>query len=247
MNLQTACSTNSPIDDSCQVLFDLEFCDSVAYAVPSSSNFTRDDDRLKALYDEQAAKYYTNFNRSLAQVACDTTSEAQYSLARTCKDCARDYKNWLCSVLIPRCEDWSAKDDWLQERNVNALLSDGSLTFGGNQSAEINEEKRARFAFNKSRNPMIDDIIKPGPYKEMKPCEDLCFDIVRSCPAQLGFACPNQPARGLSYGTRDPNVLKCNFPGAVVKLNVQGAAGALSARMGLAVLGAVLVAAFVWL
>ncbi|KAF2826362.1 hypothetical protein CC86DRAFT_455877 [Ophiobolus disseminans] len=237
-------------DDSCQVLFDLKFCDSVAYAVPSSSNFTRDDERLKKLYDEEAEKYYTNFTRSLAQVACDTASDAQYSLARTCENCAQDYKNWLCSVLIPRCENWSANDEWLQERNVNALLPDGSDTFGGNVSDAIKEEKRDRFAYSKSRNPLIDTEIKPGPYKEMKPCEDLCFDIVRSCPAQLGFACPNNPVmRALSYGKRDPEEkeLKCNFPGAVVKLNVQGAAGSLVVRGQVAVLVAMLVGVFGWL
>ena len=90
---------------------------------------------------------------------------------------------------------------------------------------------------------MIDDVIKPGPYKEMLPCQDLCFDIVRSCPAQLGFACPNSPARELSYGKRDreEQELKCNFPGAVVKLNVQGAASGLGARVGSAVIAAMLV------
>jgi calcium channel MID1 len=77
---------------------------------------------------------------------------------------------------------------------------------------------------------MIDTDIKPGPYKELLPCEDLCFDIVRSCPAKLEFACPNMPARALQYGKRDPdgNVLKCSFPGAVVKLNVQSAASAMT-------------------
>lgn len=145
-------------------------------------------------------------------------------------------------MLIPRCEDWNAEGEWLQERNVNALLPDGSMTFGGNDTAEFKQEKRDRFAFNRSRNPMIDEKIKPGPYKEMKPCEDLCFDIVRSCPAQLGFACPNNPAmRGKSYGQRDPDVLKCNFPGAVVKLNVQGAAVTLNARAGATVAVAMLV------
>lgn len=72
---------------------------------------------------------------------------------------------------------------------------------------------------------------------EMKPCEDLCFDIVRSCPAQLGFACPNSPAREVTYGRKDrgnTDTLKCSFPGAVVKLNVRNAAGMLGARVGLA-------------
>lgn len=81
---------------------------------------------------------------------------------------------------------------------------------------------------------MIDIDIKPGPYKEMLPCEGLCFDIVRSCPAALSFACPNMPARALQYGKGDPgaDVLTCNFPGAVVKLNVQSSAGILGVSLG---------------
>lgn len=205
----------------------------MAYAVPSNPDYKNDDNKLKTLYDNQAKAYYKNFTNSLAQVACDTTSEAQYSLARTCKDCERAYKNWLCSVLIPRCEDWDAPGDWLQERNVNALLPDGSLTFDGNVSIGMNETKRHRLGYNSTRNPGIDQVMPLGPYKEMKPCEDLCFDIVRSCPAQLGFACPNLPASELTYGRRDPgDELTCNFPGAVVKLNIQGAAGILDTKFG---------------
>lgn len=230
------------------MIFDLEFCSDVAYAVPSSETFKSNDSALMALYDNQAKDYFKNFTNSLDQVACDTTSTAQYSLARNCTDCSRDYKSWLCSVLIPRCEDWSAKDDWLQERNINARLSNGSLPYEKNMTLEFNSTKRERFAFTKSRNPLIDDKIKPGPYKELLPCEDLCFDIVRSCPAQLGFACPNSPARLTTYGQRDPIELKCNFPGAVVSLNIdRGAAGTLTARFGIVVLVAVLAAAWSWI
>lgn len=97
---------------------------------------------------------------------------------------------------------------------------------------------------------MIDAEIQPGPYKELLPCEDLCFDIVRSCPAQLGFACPSPPLRELSYGRRDndnPDNLTCNFPGAVVNLNMfKGSAGVLGPRVGLAVLVAAVVGGFVW-
>ena len=219
-------SADSVLDDSCQVLTDLSFCDTVAYAVPSSPEFKYDDDKLKALYDGQAERYFKNFSNSLDQVACDAPSTAQYSLARNCTSCREDYKSWLCSVLIPRCEDWTANDSWLQPRNINANFTDGTIPFAKNMSAEFNATRRDRFGYSKSRNPMIDTDIKPGPYKEVLPCEDLCFDIVRSCPAQLGFSCPNHPARALQYGMRDPdgNVLKCSFPGAVVKLNVQSGA-----------------------
>lgn len=221
-------------DDSCQVLTDLDFCDTVAYAVPSSPEFKYDDDKLKALYDDQAKKYYKNFKNSLDQIACDAPSTAQYSLARNCANCREDYKAWLCSVLIPRCEDFTANDVWLQPRNIMATFSNGTIPFANNMSAEFNVTQRDRFGYSKSRNPMIDATIKPGPYKEMLPCEDLCFDIVRSCPAQLEFTCPNNPARALQYGTRDPkgNILTCNFPGAVVKLNVQSSASLESVAQG---------------
>lgn len=157
---------------------------------------------------------------------------AQYSLARNCDDCRRDYKAWLCSVLIPRCEDWTAQQHWLQPRNIKANFTNGAPPVVDSTSAEINATTRDRFSYTQSRNPMIDKEIKPGPYKEMLPCEDLCFDIVRSCPAQLGFSCPNNPARALDYGKRDPkgDVLRCSFPGAVVKLNVQGAASFLGVQ-----------------
>jgi calcium channel MID1 len=115
-------------------------------------------------------------------------------------------------------------------------------------TAEMNATKRHRLGYNSTRNPGTDKVTPLGPYKEMKPCEDLCFDIVRSCPAQLGFACPNNPARALTYGKRDPEdlELRCNFPGAVVKLNIQGAAVATSAKLGLAVAVAGLVVASLW-
>ncbi|KAF1938282.1 calcium channel subunit Mid1 [Clathrospora elynae] len=234
-------------DDSCQVLFDLDFCDSVAYAVPSNKRYKFNDTALAELYDNQARDYYNNFTKSLAQVACDTTSQAQYSLARTCADCEKDYKNWLCLVLIPRCENYAADDDWLQPRNINMPFPNGTLPFDNNVTAAFNETYRNRFAYSQSRNPLIDDVIQPGPYKEMKPCEDLCFDIVRSCPAQLGFACPNFPGKDGAYGRREaPDTLTCSFPGAVVKLNVVSGARALGRRIGMVVLGAVVVVVGVW-
>ncbi|EMD87618.1 hypothetical protein COCC4DRAFT_134557 [Bipolaris maydis ATCC 48331] len=234
-------------DDSCQVLFDLDFCDSVAYAVPSNASFKFNDTALAEIYDNQAREYYANFTKSLAQVACDAKPESQYSLARTCADCERDYKNWLCMVLIPRCEDWTAKKSYLQPRNINAPFANGSVPLRDEVALQFNATYPENVGFTQSRNPLIDELIKPGPYREMKPCEYICFDIVRSCPANLGFACPNGLQREVMYGKmdEDPNRLTCNFPGAVVKLNARGAAGMVQVSwLGLAV---GLVAAMAWI
>jgi calcium channel MID1 len=247
-------------DDTCQVIFGLSECSTVAYAVPSSPQWKNNDTGLISFYDNLAASYMKNFRRSLAQVACDTAGTAQYSLARTCADCEADYKAWLCSVLIPRCEDWSANAPFLHPRNVNTPFANGSLPDSSafpffppasfdapdsdsdareNATTGYNATLRTRTAYNQSRNTAIDAVVKPGPYKELLPCEDLCFDIVRSCPAQLRFACPAPPMRALSYGVRDPTGrnLTCNFPGAVVDLTVdKGAAARLGRSVGLVVL-----------
>ncbi|KAF2878352.1 calcium channel subunit Mid1 [Massariosphaeria phaeospora] len=231
-------------DDSCQIVFGLDFCSDIAYAVPSNPTFKNNITGLAKLYDDQARAYYTNFNNSINQVACDTTGTAQYSLARTCNDCRVDYRTWLCSVLMPRCKDWSSTDAGLQERNVNAVFPNGT------SPAAFNETHRNQFAYSKSRNPMIDDQIKPGPYKELLPCEDLCFDIVRSCPPQLGFSCPNSPAKESSYGKRVPGsrMLTCNFPGAVINLDTfLGDAARLRGQSGVLALVAGVVGLVLWI
>ena len=72
---------------------------------------------------------------------------------------------------------------------------------------------------NSSRNPMIDYDIQPGPYKEMLPCKDICYDLVRSCPAALQFACPLE-GHGLNYSYGSPSQ-GCNSPWT----SISGAAG----------------------
>ncbi len=75
---------------------------------------------------------------------------------------------------------------------------------------------------NSSRNSQtIDDIIQPGPYKEVMPCIDLCYDLVQSCPAALGFGCPQGKYQNMSYGVRDPDpgVLLCSYLGAAFYLS----------------------------
>jgi calcium channel MID1 len=81
-------------------------------------------------------------------------------------------------------------------------------------------------ALNGSRNPTIDLVIAPGPYKEILPCEDLCYKLVQSCPASMQFACPQPGVIGFneSYGVRPEGTadengrftnITCNWPGVV--------------------------------
>jgi calcium channel MID1 len=237
-------------ESNCALMYNLSFCSEVAYAVPSNPNRfspTTGLQDLAATYDKNAADLYQFFNYSLQQIACNTTSNAQYSLARNCDDCARAYKQWLCAVTIPRCEDFSNPSPWLEPRNMAQNFVNGSsLTFPANDpggQALLNS-----VATNQSRNPLIDSAIAPGPYKEVLPCEDLCYDLVQSCPALLGFACPLS-GRGLeqSYGKRsnDSGIITCSYLGAAYYLSGSGRQRVL--ETGWAAIVAVVVGALLFL
>ncbi|KAF2205438.1 hypothetical protein GQ43DRAFT_459976 [Delitschia confertaspora ATCC 74209] len=233
-------------DGNCQVIFNLPFCTSIAHAVPANPSLFPDTASLAKKYDDAARELYGNFNKSLSQIACNTTGTAQYSLARNCSDCASDYKNWLCQVLMPRCEDFShpaGLDKGLIPRNINAPFLNGSIP---SINATLMSERNRRY-YNNSRNPSIDEDIKPGPYKELLPCDDLCNNIVRSCPAQLGFGCPEGGARRWSYGIRSGNEfeLTCGFPGAVKDLNVPKNGGLMMRGLDLGIM--MTAATMVWM
>ena len=155
------------------------------------------------------------------QIPCNTTSSAQYSLATGCDNCTQAYKNWFCAVSLPRCKDFTSEADFLQIRNVDSSFSNGTLLPTDTPTFKLaNSTAAGRF----SRNPMIDEIIRPGPYKELLPCDDLCYNVVRNCPAAIGFNCPLPGFVGFntSYAERfnmsvDRATIEppqCNYPGA---------------------------------
>ncbi len=209
-------------------MFNLPFCSSVAYAAPgnpsspntSISNATS----LGLAYDQYASLAWTNFSYSLAQVACNTTSSAQYSLARNCTDCANAYKEWLCAVVIPRCEDFSNPAPYLQPRAISQPFINKTYGETFENDPTLSSKNRSRTVFNSSRNPMIDSDILPGPYKEVLPCEDLCYELVRSCPSFMGFVCP-LAGHGLEYSYGRPNKSLSSPPTCnSVKTGINGAA-----------------------
>jgi calcium channel MID1 len=183
----------------------------VAYSVPTNQTATRED--LISFYDSNAQILYQNFTYSLQQIPCNTTSSAQYSLARNCTDCARDYKSWLCAVTIPRCDDISAvSKPYLMPRNLQQGLINGTSLDLGAVGLPANSTTDQPW-MDTSRFGPVDDVIKPGPYRELLPCIDVCYELVKSCPASLGFGCPMQEDMiPRSYGT-DDGQLTCNRVG----------------------------------
>lgn len=220
MNFSTKSMSN------CALMYNLSFCSEVAYAVPTNPNLfspTTGLPELAALYDSYAGQMYQYFNYSLQQIPCNTTDSAQYSLARNCDDCARAYKQWLCAVTIPRCEDFTNNNYWLKPRNVaQPFINGSSIQSLHDFSPQTQQTLLDSVATNSSRNSIIDQNIRPGPYKEVLPCEDLCYDLVQSCPAALGFSCPYKD-RGLydSYWTRSnySGIITCSYLGAAYFLS----------------------------
>lgn len=154
---------------------------------------------------------YKNFSYSLDQIQCDAPDETRFSLAVGCDDCADAYKQWLCAVTIPRCSDFSSTEKFLRTRSAGQSFINGS-------SLDDQDPLRRNPITNQSRNSLIDSRIKPGPYKEVLPCQDVCYNLVKSCPAALGFSCPDGKWLNASYGVRsdDANLITCNYPGVEV-------------------------------
>lgn len=146
--------------NSCKLIYDLEFCQGVLYAVPNNPRFNRTE--LRHLYDNQAKDLYQNFSYALQQVACNATDETRFSPIVNCDDCDKLYRDWLCSVTVPRCT--TEQQDFYVFRDVNQ-----------SRSAFINEQ-----------------VSPPDPYYEIMPCIDNCNALVRDCPADFKFQCPTR-------------------------------------------------------
>lgn len=155
---------------------------------------------------------YDMFETVMMQIPCETDSTSQYSLARNCQDCKDAYKQWLCTVSIPRCLPFNSSDPFAIKRNVGQPFPDGTQL--PNSVKEMFERIPGN---NASRNSFIDTEIEPGPYLELLPCDDVCYEVVRSCPSSISFSCPRPHMIGfnVSYAERDEDssIMSCNFPG----------------------------------
>lgn len=165
---------------ACKLAYNLDFCNEVAYSIPVSTDFYNGDEtweQMISAYDNYTEGLYSPFEYAMQQIPCDTELDARYSPIRTCDDCKYSYKQWLCSVTIPRCV---------------------SQSHAGPQNK--------LYAAGKGRNSFIANTINPPiEYAEILPCLNVCQAIVRDCPSDFGFQCPsNAELVTLSYG--DPTI-----------------------------------------
>ncbi|RKP28324.1 hypothetical protein METBISCDRAFT_1301, partial [Metschnikowia bicuspidata] len=148
---------------ACKIIYDLDFCQGVAYSVPVSSHLKYDNlTGLANLYDSRVESLFANFSKALQQVPCDAPEQERFSPVTNCSACIKLYKAWLCAVSIPRCSTYDRPGYMYRQAN-------------------------------ESRNDFVNEIIEPHlPYFEVMPCIDLCHDMVKNCPAQLKLQCPTK-------------------------------------------------------
>jgi calcium channel MID1 len=179
------------------LIYGLDFCNQVAYSVATNPNDPGADIwNLTQSYDQNAVQVFQPFATALSQFNCDTT---QYSLVRNCTDCYNDYKNWMCSVLIPRCTTPSP----FNQANVD-----------NGPSQALHE-----VPFNQSRNPWIDSTYSPNQWTELLPCIDLCYRVVQSCPPFMQFNCPSGDIALSQYGYWQAGTASQNGTAAVFDVN----------------------------
>ncbi|KAI0502977.1 stretch-activated Ca2+-permeable channel component-domain-containing protein [Xylaria bambusicola] len=213
MVVYSAVDFSTKPNGACTFIFNLTVCTETRYAVPGNPEKFPNGTALAAYYDDYTKTMWDNFDKVLQQTPCEAPPTQKYSLIRNCDDCKQAYKNWLCSVAIPRCEDFSTPDqDYLQMRNINAPFPNGTFV-----DQSIRDKYGGNKAFSSSRNVEIDEAIEPGPYKEVLPCDYLCYELVKSCPSSMGFACPLPNSKygfNTSYAVPDTSKeLSCNYPG----------------------------------
>ncbi|KAK9382259.1 stretch-activated Ca2+-permeable channel component-domain-containing protein [Kockiozyma suomiensis] len=214
------------MSDTCQIIYNLDFCSEVAYSAPSNSSMSMT--ALSNWYDGTAQSLYDGFNKSLQLSPCDAPSHNQYTMMRTCADCRSAYKRWLCLTLIPRCYPDTTTDLPVSTR--------GSYE-GGWEDKTVNGTVEREPGY--SRNEMINLELKPGSYLELLPCSYTCHKVMQNCPSDLTFLCPT-PGKGLYdvYGRLNADVANgeyfslenatCNFLGFVDKF---GAGNSLSVNL----------------
>ncbi|GAA5964162.1 hypothetical protein JCM3765_005358 [Sporobolomyces pararoseus] len=205
---------------SCRLLYDLDFCPSVAYSVPAPLSLPTSD--LIDYFNSTISSSLETFARTLTTFPCNSTKFGQYSVISTCSDCYDAYRDWLCATTIPRCSDAPS--------NITTLISTNSSLFDPETDlatwsiptsystsiirdfppasrtpnlAPANLSSTFPSLFNSSYPPNRQNTLEqsPFPYSEIPPCMDVCHLVDARCPSFLGWDCPTRGDTGkATYG-----------------------------------------------
>ncbi|GAA6014584.1 hypothetical protein JCM10207_001653 [Rhodosporidiobolus poonsookiae] len=194
--------------DSCRLLYNLDFCPNVAYAVPSPPALSTDD--LVSYFNSSLQPSLAAFARTLTTFPCDVPSMGQYSVVSTCADCNAAYRDWACATAIPRCTDApsnatlndttaagpqspSGLASWfLPEEAQTTLVRSDPFASRTPAFGPANLSSTFPSLFNASFPASASNLAaeSPFPYSEVPPCTDVCSLVQARCPPFLEWSCP---------------------------------------------------------
>ncbi|GAA5930794.1 Mid1p [Sporobolomyces koalae] len=204
---------------SCRLLYDLDYCPSIAYSVPAPSSLSTSD--LVDYFNASITPSLKAFARTLTTFPCDSTEFGQYSVVSTCSDCYEAYRDWICTTTIPRCTDAPSNATLVTNSSRFDPVTDLAIwSIPSTYSSSIVRDyppasRTPAFApsnlsttfptlFNASypaSNRQNLDHESPFPYSEVLPCMDVCHLVDARCPTFLGWTCPTSGGTGTAtYG-----------------------------------------------
>ncbi|KAL4401697.1 stretch-activated cation channel Mid1 [Malassezia pachydermatis] len=180
---------------NCKLMYNLNFCPELAYAVPYNPSMSMSD--TLSVLENIVSSNYGNFSATLNTFPCGSDEFGLYSTVATCDACRQAYQTWLCAVAIPRCTD-------LMDPSKSAASQNGTELEGLPMPANT---KLYPYVVNRigpgsSRQPYIDKLFNPGNYGELLPCIHTCEMVTRSCPPVIQWSCPRWTVTAQrDYGT----------------------------------------------
>lgn len=139
-----------------------------------------------------------------------------------CDDCFDAYRDYLCAVAVPRCDDAPPAAE-LNDSIPDSFDSNGELIASwllpdSYQTSLVRDEPFASRTplfgpanlsstfpslFNNSYPPDPENLAheSPFPYSEIPPCLDVCNLVQARCPPFLNFVCPKTDGSGPRGGT----------------------------------------------
>src|SRR5712672_650964 len=177
---------------SCQLVHDLPYCPTTAYAVPlpqlPDNVPAYDASNLPDNLTSPPPAYLTNFTTTPLTTACGRDA---YSPLQTCADCQAAYRHWLCAISLPRCAEFpQASPTSPPQQQEQAMLAAQQPPPPALQPQPSGAPWRNAALDNATAN-----------YTVLLPCIETCNAADRACPIFLGFRCPKPETTGPeSYG-----------------------------------------------
>ncbi|KAG8817124.1 stretch-activated cation channel mid1 [Serendipita sp. 400] len=173
----------------CTLVHSLPFCPKVAYSAPlppltgAAASTGYDATNFPLGLQQQLVTSLGNFTASLKTFPC---GRDLYSIVQSCASCERAYRDWLCSVLIPRC----GESDPSPDPNIGPINPPAALVLRVTDSGNTTDS-----------SPRLDQTVFTSPssssntvqqYNEVLPCLETCHAVDRACPPMLKWTCPRK-------------------------------------------------------